>query len=61
MNSCKPILTLVEERLQLVKDRIGDLVDTTTYRRLVGSLQYLTPTRPSSVNGVGIISIHEDS
>ena len=38
MDSCKPILTLAEERLKLVKDSSGDLVDVTIYKRLVESL-----------------------
>ncbi|KAF2301565.1 hypothetical protein GH714_026406 [Hevea brasiliensis] len=36
LKACKPILTPVEERLKLVKDGSGDLVDATNFRRLVG-------------------------
>ena len=56
MESCKPILTPIEDKLKLVKDDSDDLVDATNYKRLVGSLQYLTITRPDIMYGVGIVS-----
>ena len=56
MESCKPMLTPVEERLKLERESGGDLVNSTNFRRLVGSLRYLTATRPDIVYGVGLIS-----
>ena len=56
MESCKPILTPVEDRLKLVKDGNDDLVDATNYKRLVGSLRYLTTARLDIMYGVGIVS-----
>jgi len=35
MEACKPILTPVEERLKLMKDGGGELVDVTNFRMLV--------------------------
>ncbi|KAK2975123.1 hypothetical protein RJ640_024698 [Escallonia rubra] len=56
MEACNPILIPVEERLKLVKDGSGDLVNATNFTRLVGSLRYLTATRLDIVNGLGIVS-----
>ena len=50
------MLTPVEERLKLGKESGGDLVNSTNFRMLVGSLRYLTATRPDIVYGVGLIS-----
>lgn len=61
MESCKPMLTLVKERLKLERESGSDLVNSTYFRRLVGSLRYLTATRPDIVYGVGIISRFMDS
>jgi hypothetical protein len=38
MESSNQILTLVEERLNIMKDGSGGLVDSTNFKRLVGSL-----------------------
>lgn len=56
MDKAKPILTPVEEKLKLVRDGTGDFVDATYFRKLVGSLRYLTSTRPDITYGVGLIS-----
>ena len=56
MESCKPILTPIEDILKLVKDDNGDLVNATNYKRLVGSLWCLTATKPDIMYGVGIVS-----
>ncbi|KAJ8770292.1 hypothetical protein K2173_013008 [Erythroxylum novogranatense] len=61
MDACKPILTPVKERLKLVKDGSGDLVNATNFRRLIRSLSYLTVIRPNIVYRVGIMSIFMDS
>eukprot|EP00268_Persea_americana_P053619 TRINITY_DN60865_c0_g1_i1.p1 TRINITY_DN60865_c0_g1~~TRINITY_DN60865_c0_g1_i1.p1 ORF type:complete len:349 (+),score=54.58 TRINITY_DN60865_c0_g1_i1:103-1047(+) len=56
MESCHPIKTPVEARLHLSKFDNSELVSPTDYRSLVGSLRYLTSTRPDIVYGVGVIS-----
>nr|XP_016514923.1 PREDICTED: uncharacterized mitochondrial protein AtMg00810-like [Nicotiana tabacum] len=56
MDRTKPISTLVEEKLKLVRDGTGDFVDATYFRKLVGSLRYLTSTRHDITYGIGLIS-----
>jgi hypothetical protein len=53
---CNPALTLMEERLKLSRDSTMEEVDTTQYRRLVGSLRYLSHTRPNLAFSVGYVS-----
>lgn len=45
------------ERLKLTKDKNGELVNVTNFRRLVGSLRCLIETRPDIVYGVEIVNI----
>ena len=47
MEECKPSLTPMEQNLKLSKFEGGGLVDGTKYRQLIGSLIYLTNTRPN--------------
>jgi len=56
MDKAKPILTLIEEKLKLTKDGTGGFVDATYFRKLIGSLRYLTSTRPDITYGIGLIS-----
>jgi hypothetical protein len=44
LTDCNPALTPLEERLKLSHDSTTEEVDATQYRRLVGSLRYLTHT-----------------
>jgi hypothetical protein len=48
--------TLVALGLKLSKDDQGPSVDATLFKRLVGSLMYLTSTRPDIMFGVSLIS-----
>jgi hypothetical protein len=56
MEQSKPISTPVEEKLKLTRERDGKRVDPTHYKSLIGSLRYLTATRPDIVYGVGLLS-----
>ena len=56
MQDCKPVLTPMEQNLKLSKFEGGEKVDSTTYRQLIGSLIYLTNTRPDLSYAVSILS-----
>jgi hypothetical protein len=46
MLECKPMNTPMEVKLKLLVDTSSDLIDATLYRHIIGSLMYLTNTRP---------------
>ena len=46
MLDCKPISTPMDPNVRLQEDKGKDLKDVTMYRQLVGSIIYLTLTRP---------------
>nr|XP_034568569.1 uncharacterized mitochondrial protein AtMg00810-like [Setaria viridis] len=56
LTDCNPTLTPMEERLKLSRDSTAEEVDATQYRRLVGSLHYLTHTRSDLAFSVGYVS-----
>ncbi|XP_071729312.1 uncharacterized mitochondrial protein AtMg00810-like [Rutidosis leptorrhynchoides] len=56
MDDCNPVATLMELGLKLSKFEGGERVDANLYRILVGSLRYLTCTRPDISFSVGVIS-----
>ena len=56
MSNCKEAPTPVIIGLKLSKDDDGSTVDPTLFKRLVGSLMYLTTTRPDIMYGVILIS-----
>jgi hypothetical protein len=45
MLECKAMNTPMETKLKLLVDTLSKLVDSTLYRRIIGSLMYLTNTR----------------
>uniref|UniRef100_I1R322 Reverse transcriptase Ty1/copia-type domain-containing protein n=1 Tax=Oryza glaberrima TaxID=4538 RepID=I1R322_ORYGL len=55
LTDCNPALTPMEERLKLSRDSTAEEVDATQYRRLVGSLRYLTHTRLDLAFSVGYV------
>jgi hypothetical protein len=55
MESCNLVITLIENGVELRKCKIGN-VDPTYFKSLVGSLRYLTCTRPNILYGVGLIN-----
>ena len=56
MENINPISTPIEPGAKLSKYNEGKRVDANRYRSLVGSLRYLTYTRPDLSLSVGIIS-----
>eukprot|EP01018_Ginkgo_biloba_P031340 Gb_07919 [translate_table: standard] len=56
MTDCKPSLTPFLSRVKLEADCSTPLVDATLYRQLVGSLIYLTHSRPDISFAVGMVS-----
>ncbi|KAG6394787.1 hypothetical protein SASPL_145377 [Salvia splendens] len=56
MESCNPVYTPVEIGQELRKHDGEAKVDPTYFKSLVGSLRYLTCTRPDILYGVGLIS-----
>ncbi|KAI3731762.1 hypothetical protein L1987_62951 [Smallanthus sonchifolius] len=56
LEECNETKAPMESGLKLFKDRGGANVDATEYRRLIGSLRYLTQTRPDISFVVGYVS-----
>ena len=56
MKDCNPVSTPTEFGLKLNKDHEGKKVDNTNYKQIVGSLMYLTETRPDIMYYVSLIS-----
>jgi hypothetical protein len=46
MLECKSMNTTMETKLKLLVDTTSELVDAMLYRQIIGSLMYLTNTRP---------------
>lgn len=56
MDDCKPFGTPAELSLKLCKDKGGKEVDSTFYKQIIGSLMYLTFTRPDIMYVVSLVS-----
>jgi hypothetical protein len=56
MDECNPLSTLMEHSLKFTSKVGNEFEDATKYERLVGSLIYLTTTRPDISFVVGILS-----
>ncbi|KAH9657526.1 hypothetical protein KPL70_023114 [Citrus sinensis] len=61
MNDCKPISMPVEYGVKLSKHDEGEDIDSTFFKSLVGSLCYLTCTRPDILYVVGLLVGYSDS
>ncbi|XP_027351248.1 uncharacterized protein LOC113862356 [Abrus precatorius] len=56
MTNCNPIRNLIVPGTNLSKDKDGSRVDATKFKQAVGSLMYLTVTRPDLMFGTSLIS-----
>jgi hypothetical protein len=56
MMDCKSIPTLMVTNLNLLSDTSSEIVDATMYRQMIGSLMYLTNTRPDLCFAVNTLS-----
>ena len=56
MLDCKVIATPMDTNLNLLSDETFELVDMTHYRQIIGSLMYLTNTRPYICFAVNTLS-----
>ncbi|GJX57376.1 retrovirus-related pol polyprotein from transposon TNT 1-94 [Tanacetum coccineum] len=61
MDSCDPVDTPMVDRLKLDKDPLGIPVDQTRFRSMVGSLMYLTASRPDLVFAVCMCARYQAS
>ncbi|GKV51828.1 hypothetical protein SLEP1_g58452 [Rubroshorea leprosula] len=52
MKNCNSVTTPVDKGVKLVKDPGGRFVDNKLYKQIVGSLMYLTATKPDIMHGV---------
>ena len=55
MMNCKPIVIPIATGTKLSKEDDGSKVDPTLYKRLVGSLMYLTAIRPDIMFAISLI------
>ena len=56
MSNCNPVSTPVATGLRLTKEGEGRDINPTLFKSLIGSLRYLTITRPDIVYGVRLLS-----
>ena len=56
LSDCNSLSTPIQPRLKLSKDGVGDEVDVTYYRSIIGGLRYLTHTRLDISFAVGYLS-----
>ncbi|KAL0540040.1 hypothetical protein IC582_024268 [Cucumis melo] len=56
MENASPFNTPMDANIKLCKDDIGEVIDPCLYRSLVGSLMYLTATRPDILFAVSMLT-----
>lgn len=61
MQNCNSVGTPTELGLKLTKNPGGKKVDGTLFKQIVGSLMYLTATRPDIMHAVSLISRYMES
>jgi len=61
MEDCNPVKNPIVPGQKLTKEGAGELVDSTKYKQLIGSLRYLTTTRPDLIYSVNLVSRYMES
>ena len=56
MMDCKAMTTPMASNLKILSDASSEMVDATMYRQMIGSLMYLTNTRPDMYFAVNTLS-----
>lgn len=56
MESCNPVKNPIVPGNKLTKEGDGPMVDSAAFKQLVGSLRYLTATRPDLIYSVNLVS-----
>ena len=56
MEDCKPISTPMTIRCKLSKDHESKYVDQKLYKSMIGSLLYVTASRPDVMHAVGLVA-----
>ena len=56
MMDCKSMTTSITTNLKLLSDTSLDIVDASLYRQMIGSLMYLTNTKPDICFAVNTLS-----
>ncbi|GLT34760.1 hypothetical protein SLA2020_092590 [Shorea laevis] len=61
MKDCNPVSTPIDVGMKLVRNPKGKNVNSTLYKKMVGSLMYLTATRLDVMHAVSLISRYMES
>ena len=61
LGQCNSAITPLEPRVKFLSEEGKSTVNSTTYRSLIGSLRYVTHTRPDILFAVGILSRHMEN
>jgi hypothetical protein len=61
MEDCKPVITLMQTSCKLSKDDDSKSIDQRKYRSMIGSLLYVTTSRPDVMQEVGHVARFQET